>query len=187
MASRVEASVEVKLAAAWPRFWARLLDIQLYSIPVAFVLMALFPDLATSPELSGRSGDLLIGFISLPFVMLVDAVILSKTGTSVGKALAALTLVTDDGELVPTTTALARNLRLYLQGLVLGIPLLVLIGYVSGYNSVKKKGTADWDEATGTRVISRDRSGARTWLVGVLAVFAVLIGNALARVGDAPL
>lgn len=183
MASRVETSTEVRLAKAWPRFWARLLDIQLYSFPVGFLLIAIFPSMLTSEPFSGPSGDYLLGFISLPLVMLLDAIVLSKTGTSPGKALAALTLVTKEGDLVSVPTAISRNIRVYLQGLVLGIPLLVLFGYIGGYNAVKERGVTDWDEQTDSRIVSRDETGARTWLVGVFAVIAMVVGNALARAG----
>lgn len=184
MTSAVERSEEVSIGRAWPRFWARLLDIQLYSIPIAFLLAAIFPQILTSDSLSGRSGDLVIGFISLPFVMMIDAVILSLTGTSPGKALAALTLVSEEGDGVAISTAIARNLQVYLKGLVLGIPILFLFGYINGYNSIQKNGITEWDAETGTRIVSRDQSGARTWLVGFIAVVVLLVATGISQTAN---
>lgn len=173
-----------ELARPWPRFWARLVDVQLYSLPVALAIGVLFPSLFLSDAFEGRGGDMLAGFICLPFALVIDAVILSQTGSSLGKGLAGIFLARTEGGRAPVGLALERNFRLYFVGLVLGLPLICLIGYSNAYSDMKDGGTTTWDRATETRVYSSTDNGLRTWLVGALAIVLLVAGQALSRMAD---
>jgi len=141
-----------ELARAWPRFWARMFDIVVYAMPAAFLLGMAFPSLFAGSTLSGPSQDYLTGMLVLPIVMVIDALVISQLGSSPGKAIAGLYVAKCDQERLGLETALKRNLFVYGRGLVLGIPLLCLIGYVTGYNAIKEDGLTSWDRDTETRV-----------------------------------
>jgi uncharacterized RDD family membrane protein YckC len=184
MAGKVYHSDVPDLAGPWPRFWARLLDLQLYSIPVILVLALLFPEFVSSKWFEGPGGDFLLGGLCLPFAMAIDATILSMTGSSVGKGIAGIFLASTDGQRLPLERSLVRNAHLWLKGLVLGIPLLALIGYSNGYNDLQNSNSTSWDRDTDSRVYSSSNETWRTWVVAVLAIFLYSVGNTLSRMGD---
>jgi hypothetical protein len=174
---------EQLLARSWPRFWARMLDVALYSLPAGLLLGIFFPSFFQSETFTGPGGEYLAGLIILPFALATDAIVIAVTGSSPGKALAGLYLATTEDEKVPVALSLQRSARLYVQGLVLGIPLLVLFGYIAARNDVRNEGTTGWDRATGTRVYAGANDLGRTIVVGIVAVVALAVNNALARAG----
>jgi uncharacterized RDD family membrane protein YckC len=174
---------EQPLARPWPRFWARLLDVTLYGLPVAVLLGLIFPSFFQSETFAGPGGEYLAGFIVLPFALATDAIILSMTGSSPGKALAGLYVATTNDEKVPLAVSLQRSASIYVQGLILGIPLLVLFGYIAAHNDVKDEGTTGWDRLTETRVYAGANDVGRTIIVGIAALIAIAVSNALAKAG----
>ena len=167
---------EIELAKAWPRFWARLLDITILSFPVGMLIGLLFPSLMVM-DLSPRVFEIVVGMIALPLVLVVDALLLSLLGTSPGKAIVGLKVVDMEMRKLSTEAALRRNVLLYLKGLAGGIPLLNLIGYGKGHADLAERGFTTWDEATDSRVIENGYHIARATVAAV-----VVIGlNAAAR------
>src|SRR5262247_3675210 len=70
----------VKVVRPWIRYWARMFDLTVFSLPVAFGLGVVAPNL-----FSGLVADQLFG-ISLLFVwVFVEALLLSLFGTTPGK------------------------------------------------------------------------------------------------------
>jgi uncharacterized RDD family membrane protein YckC len=184
MAIAADTSFGTTLARPWPRFWARFLDVQLYGVPIILILATIFPALFVGEAFQGRSGDMLAGVIALPFVMLLDAAILANTGSSPGKALAGLYFADADSGRVSLARTVGRNARVYFRGFILGLPLLVLVGYANAYNDIKDSGLTDWDRTTDTRVFANGGPAWRTWAVAILGIFVLAVQNALARAAD---
>jgi hypothetical protein len=169
-------------ASAWSRFWARTFDTIIYAFPTGFLLGMAFPSFFAGPTFNSPGGEYLAGILILPVVMIVDAVVISTFGTSLGKAIAGLTVEDLDGQKPRLENSLRRNLLVYGKGLVLGLPLLCLVGYSSGYSAVKENGITSWDDETNTRVCTTSgSSGARTVLIGVLAILALALSNAVSK------
>lgn len=173
-----------EVAAPWPRFWARFLDIQLYSWPVILLFAAIFPDMLSDEAFQGRTGDLLLGAICLPFALAIDAVILSKTGSSIGKGIAGIFLATTDGRRVEMGPSFLRNARAWVQGMGLGVPILSLFTYMAAYHDLRDNGSTAWDRATDSRVYSTSDSSSRTWVVAILGIALATIGNTLSRMSE---
>jgi uncharacterized RDD family membrane protein YckC len=159
-----------ELAAAWPRFWARFLDLSLLSFPIGAVVGLVFPSLFAAEVFQNKGGELLLGVILLPLVMIADACIVALWGRSIGKALAGLVVRDAYGVKPSLDVALRRNMLIYFRGYLMGVPLLILLGYVSAYNSVVSNDTTSWDDATGTYVVSIGSNIVRTTLTAVLAI-----------------
>lgn len=168
---------EVELAKAWPRFWARLVDISILALPVGMLLGLLFPSLMVL-DLDGRAADLVFGIIALPIILVIDALLIALLGTTPGKAIVGLKVADIRMGRLSTETALRRNVLLYFRGLFAGIPLLNLLGYVNGYNKIQEQGFTSWDEATGSRVIENGYSVARA-TAAALIVIAINAGAKL--------
>lgn len=172
------------IAKPWPRFWARFLDIQLYGWPVAIVLVVLFPNFFSSEAFQGRQGDILIGLISLPFALAIDAVILSTTGSSVGKGLAGIFLATTYGTRLSLDQAFVRNAHLYARGMVLGIPILALFGYGVAFNDLRDNQSTAWDRETDSRIYATSVEPSRTWAVAFIGIALYAVGNTLSRMSE---
>lgn len=175
----VHSDGETSLARPWSRFWARQIDIILYSFVGGFLFALAFPA-SVNAVVELPAGQLLLGILLLPFVLVLDAAVLSLTGGSIGKLLAGIRLETMNGERPSLETALRRNLILWTRGLWLGLPLLVLIGYSKAYGDVQADGRTVWDEATGTVVADGSGNELRTVLVGAVAIGLMLLDRALA-------
>lgn len=163
------------LAKPWPRFWARLFDVYLLSIPAAFIMGLVFPALFVVGSDGRPPNTFLIGAACLPLVLLLDAFITSVFGTTPGKALAGLHVADLERRNIGLETSLKRNALVWFKGLALGVPIIALFTYKSGYDAVKSNGLTSWDESTESRVFNKSNSPARTLLVGALAL-AVLLG-----------
>jgi uncharacterized RDD family membrane protein YckC len=176
----VHADGETSLARAWPRFWARQIDIILYSF-VGGLLFALAFPASVNAIVEWPAGELLLGILLLPFALVLDAAVLALAGGSIGKLLAGIRFQTVDGGRPSLETALRRNLILWTRGLWLGLPLLVLIGYSKAYGDVQADGRTAWDEATGTVMADGSGNELRTLLVGAVAIGLMILDRALAR------
>lgn len=172
---------EIELGRAWPRFWARTFDLAIYGLPIAFISAVAFPTVFTAIS-SSKGPNYLVGMLILPLMMIIDAVIISLLGSSPGKAIAGLYVADMHGNRLTLETSLRRNLQVYVGGLLLGIPLVCLIGYGQAYNQIKESGITTWDESTETRVLSTSDNGARTFLIGTLAIVALVGVSALAAI-----
>lgn len=165
-------------AGPWPRLWARFLDVKLLTLPVAFVAGLVFPTFFLKPIFNDESGSYLIGFMCLPAVMLLDALIQATFGTTIGKALAGIRLETIRHEKLDAATAIKRNFMVYFRGLLVGIPLLTLISISKSRDTLQNEGQTSWDRDLFTRVYAEGSSQARTILVfiAVLLVQAFSVG-----------
>lgn len=178
--SNVAASDELGLARPWSRFWARIFDIFLYSFPIGLALGLIFPTLFEASWTQGRAGAYVLGFLALPLVMILDAAVIAMTGTSPGKAIAGLKVRDLDGRKLTFETAARRNLQVYWKGLAIGLPILNLVAYGSGYSAVKEAGLTSWDEDTGTRVLAVEGGEYRIVLIAIFAIGAMAIDRYLA-------
>jgi uncharacterized RDD family membrane protein YckC len=164
-----------ELAAAWPRFWARFLDLSLLSLLTGAVVGLVFPTFFTADVFRTNGGKLLLGVILLPLVMIADACIVALWGRSIGKALAGLVVRDAYGVKPSLDVALRRNMLIYFRGYLMGVPLLILFGYISAYNSVVSNDTTTWDDATGTYVVSTGSNIVRTVLTALLAIGLLIL------------
>lgn len=169
------------VAEAWPwaRFCARTFDYCLLSLILGGALGFVAPSATDLPIFTGQLGEYLFGLLTLPFALLLDALIQSVIGTTPGKALAGIRVETLDHGLLSLRQSLRRNMLVYLRGFILGLPILVLVGYSNGYRRVSNFQPTSWDEDLGTRVYERGSNIVRTFLTGVL-VIGLFVGSVVA-------
>lgn len=168
------------LASPWARFWAKILDITLWAFCVGFVLDLLFPSFLSGPAFEGRAGVALANIVMLPFVMLLDAVVLAVLETTPGAFCAGFRIQTADRRRVTLPFALRRNLMIYFGGLAAGVPLLSLFTLFSSYRAASANRLTYWDEQLGTRPYSYGSGVYRTVGTAVLVVvvrFGMLIAT----------
>ena len=138
-------------AHPWRRCFARMLDLSLIGgitwVVIGFVWGLLAPAqsqafFAWMSQPLGRLADVLLTMI---VVMPGNALMLGLTGFTPGKWLFGIQVVRPDGRPIGFGAALWRELRVWVQGLALGIPLLSLVTQIAGYSWLTADGHTPWD------------------------------------------
>jgi hypothetical protein len=116
------------LAGPWQRWFARSFDAWwetgLVALALGYILGQVSP--AFLRWLETPFGWKLFGLACLPGGLLLDAALQALAGNTPGKALLGLRLVTTDGRAPGFAETLRRNLKLWRDGLALGLPGLSL-------------------------------------------------------------
>lgn len=141
-----EEQAPVKL---WERLGARWFDLILYNF-----LMLLIFKIGGRPFLAdpqSESGGMMIILMLLP-VIIIEGVLLSSFGRTPGKYLLGLTVTDREGQFLTTGAATIRAMRVWVLGMGMRHPFLMIIGHAVSLWLVKKKGAPLWDLAMGYQV-----------------------------------
>jgi uncharacterized RDD family membrane protein YckC len=110
-------------------------------------------------------------------VLLVGTVVVAASfalfGTTPGKAIFRISVRRADGSKLPFVVALVRELKVFVKGLGLGIPLVALITHIVGYTNLKNDGITSWDRDGGL-VVSHQEVQAWRWILIVLFLAAAI-------------
>lgn len=155
---------EVSQVRPWVRYWARMFDICLFSLPAGFALALIshliFPPFMNVPES--------LYFMLLIFIWIfVEAYLLSTWGSTPGKSLLKITLRTSTGEKLSFSNALNRSFSVWWRGLGTGFPIASLITLYVAYKNLSRDSITSWDDE-GNFVISHNRIGFLRVIVVVL-------------------
>jgi len=163
---------ERKLARPWARYWARALDLTIevfvVSFPFWFLLGFFAPHLLDPLISGGKVTDLVLQVLLLPPALILDALIVRLFGTTVGKAIAGVQLRSVENQRVGLRVLLRRNLGVYVSGLGLGLPLIVLITLIRSFWIVRDGGIMKYDIKTETRAFGPRGSLLRTTICAIL-------------------
>lgn len=129
----------------WVRYWARLIDVFLFSIFLGFVLGYVAPNM-----LAGNRQ--LLGMLFAFLWCFVEPIFLSEWGATPGKALLRVSVSKQDGSSFEYFEALARSFDVWFRGFGVGFPLVSFFTVLVGYNTLTKHGITTWDLQAKTRV-----------------------------------
>lgn len=91
-----EKNIELPLAGPWRRFFARIIDLWAISLPTAFLVSYILA--ATYLEfyfwMQEPGSEVLFGWLIIPLVLLVEAIIYGVCGTTLGKAILGIKVTT---------------------------------------------------------------------------------------------
>jgi uncharacterized RDD family membrane protein YckC len=170
-------AVSPQLARSWPRYWARSLDLTLWTLVCTAVLGVFAPQLLDAGDPAHeRLQEQLLGLILLPFAMALDALTYLLCGNTPGKWAAGLRVRDEAGEKLKPLRYLARNARIYLNGLALGLGLIAIFTLIHQYRRVNSGALTSWDERLDSRV-QHVRGGILRTSVTATVVLAVLVGT----------
>lgn len=113
----------------WRRWFARWLDYLLWSAVANFIWIVL---LRVRP-LVGDFGEILFNIAALALYVPVEALLLSKFGTTPGKYIMGIRLEYIQGGNLPYAEALYRSLRVFTGGVGLGVPFVGQVLYIFRY------------------------------------------------------
>lgn len=179
----------------WRRWSARITDNIAMGLLVMFCLglalsLLLGPPAATKVlEHELLNNQLTATMITLAMVVVPLAFLVGATGTTLGKYLFGVRVVTPHGRPIGFKRALVRELTIYAQGLALGIPLVNLITMGIAHKELTETGRAPWDNPE-TTVVTYRALGFWTilrMLLGiVLLVLLIAVSAVMARMGSNP-
>lgn len=150
-AANEPARPDVDRPRPWLRFWARMVDMIWFSCVLVVVLRILPQPFVQWLAQTIRSQMLLDPLMLLLYAPL-EAWLLSRFGTTPGKALLRIQVRTLAGGLPVFRQAMYRSLLVYIRGLALGLPLLSLVAMFWCKFRLQQARVTSWDESSETRV-----------------------------------
>lgn len=163
--------IEVRLAPfrAWPRLGARVMDYMIYRSILHFLSVGFDVNLMGGVD---SSGWLVIGTI-LP-VILMEAAMVSSIGCTPGKWLLGMRVETVLRQGLSTGQAFVRSMRVWVLGMGMFLPLMMLIGLCMSLWFGRKKGGMLWDLQSGFQVTGGELTNKRiAWFWGILVLLIV--------------
>jgi hypothetical protein len=156
----------------WVRYWARLIDLYLFSIGCGFAIGLLARDWITS-----QADGFLLALVFIFVWCFVEPIFLSTWGTTPGKALLRVTVRKSDGSMLDYGLALSRSFDVWFRGYGLGIPLISFVTVLMAYEKLKKNGITSWDQSRDLRV-SHEKIGVVRVILALLlfCAFAYVVG-----------
>jgi hypothetical protein len=193
-AARQLARIELDRPQPGIRFWARWPD-YIWFVPLYLLAASPWlPDepsgLPTEPWAQHLLFDALRVLMFLVYVP-VEAWMLSKFGTTPGRALLRVQVRRLDGGLPLFSQALRRSFQVFIFGMGLGLPVVNLVAMFWSRASVMRRGVAPWDESNETRV---EHGEPEPWrylvligvILGIFITFALLAGRVMEEMQHLP-
>lgn len=149
-------------ARPWVRFFARTIDMFLFSMFAGFILGIVY-------ESASKLNDYALGFIFTFGYIFVEPIMLSTWGTTPGKALLNVRLRGQDGDKLSYSDGMNRAFQVWLKGLGAGIPIVALFTQVAAYNRLRNEGKTTWDRDGHFLYSHQDISPVR--IMGTVLVF----------------
>ena len=159
---------------AWPRLGARLIDYLIYeSILHSFSILC-----GVNLWKGGDSSGWVVIGIVLP-VILMEAAMVGSLGFTPGKWLLGLRVETLGGQRLSTGQAFVRSMRVWVLGMGMFIPLMMIIGCCMSLWFGKKKGGMLWDLQSGFQVKGEQLTPKRIALFWVVLVVVISFNSLL--------
>lgn len=175
-AARSLARSELDRPQPWLRFWARVLDYSWFLMGLSVVVNLVFPGkaLALAQQLAGLYVPM--DALSLLLYVPLEAWMLSRSGTTPGRALLRIQVRRLDGGLPGFRQALRRSFQVYVKGMALGLFLPIPSSFTMAWWRLRlqQRGVTSWDEQNETRV---EHGEPQVWRYLVLA--GIMLGLAL--------
>ena len=150
----------------WQRFFARLLDGQIYRT----LWMLLLPALGFNMLKNSRGGMLFLELLTLGTMFLLEPLLLSRFGTTPGKWLFGLRVTSPDGRKLTYAEGRERTAYLFWYGIRLNLPFFRLYRLYVSYTDEQQGKALPWED--GSEQTIRDHAG---WRFAAAAVLAALL------------
>jgi uncharacterized RDD family membrane protein YckC len=166
-------------AGPWRRFFARVVDLTLFSFPAVFVgaLLAarLMPGFQEWSQ--GKGAGTVFAWLCLPLTMSFEGLFFSILQTTPGKALFGIRVMRPDGAKITGSEYFRRQIGVYFRGMWTGVPLFSMGAAWAEKSKLSKSGATSYDKGA-YQVEQRRFGGLRLTFVTVCTVtvlFAIQI------------
>ncbi len=150
----------------WQRFFARLLDAQIYRSLWVLIL----PALGFNMLKSSRGGVLFLELLTLGTMFLLEPLLLSRFSTTPGKWLFGLRVTSQDGRKLTYAEGRERTAYLFWYGIRLNLPFFRLYRLYVSYTDEQQEKELPWEDRSEQTI--RDHAG---WRFAAAAAIAVLL------------
>jgi len=134
-----------KVKAPWRRYFARSIDMGIYSlIWAAFLAVAFHINMLDRNILE----KLLDAVVTMLMLLLIEPLLLNRFGTTPGKWLLGLSVVDSDGRKLSYLDGFVRTANVIMDGYGLQIPVFSLYRLWKSYKAVKADDTLSWEGET---------------------------------------
>lgn len=166
----------------WRRFGARFFDFFLYNLILTAGKRMAGVSLLPEPG-EGPSVWIIIG--SLLPAILIECALLSSVGLTPGKWLLRMRVETMSGRLLTTGEAFVRSMRVWILGMGMGQPILMVLGHILSLWFGLKKGALLWDLQSGFEVRSEELNprNITIYWIALLAMFVLSLWLVWPEVG----
>ncbi len=147
----------------WVRFFARSIDMMLFSIIFDLFLLFVYPAVFSVMPV-------VIGMVTPPLWIPFESYLLSRFGYTPGKWILRTSVTDKNGQKPTYNRAIARSCGVWLRGLGLGIPIVILITCIIAYFNLKKNGETSWDKNQGF-IVSHLEIGTGRVVFGFIVFF----------------
>ncbi|MBL8765747.1 MAG: RDD family protein [Planctomycetes bacterium] len=166
--SNVEVTESGPFAGPWRRYLARSLDCTVGAGLTMYAAIAALGLVDVSKiDFDSRLVQQTVGMMAILISLAIDAAIYGVFKSTIGKALLRIRVVDATGARLSVAAYAKRNLRVWVSGFGLGIPLITLIAMLRQYGRLKARKPATYDEGLRTRVLGES--------VGVLRVASAIV------------
>jgi len=159
---------------AWRRFGARTFDLFLYLLILYTVLRFIEYPIIPDPSQEYSIWPIIGGLVP---AILMEAALVSSIGFTPGKWFMSLRVENHLGKILPTSHAIVRSMRVWVLGMGMMHPILIVLGHAITLWFGLKKGAPLWDLHSGFRVPGSELKTGRLvayWIS--LAVVLTMIG-----------
>lgn len=168
--ARSLARTELDRPQPWLRFWARMVDYTWFYLIFMMFLGAVLPQEKLAWVVKLILAHAPVGSVIYLLFVPVEAWMLSRRGTTPGKALLRIQVCRKGGGFPSYRQALMRSLLVFIRGYALGLELISLFAMSWARARLLRQGSTSWDEATGLRV---EHGEPEVWRMLVL-IFAIV-------------
>lgn len=157
------------------RFFARIFDLLIYSYIVSvFIAIAslLFPSLF-SIDFSSPGTIAILSIIIICTWTVPESFFISAFGTTPAKWICNIWISEATGKKLPLAESFSRSMRVTIEGMAIGIPILYLLTIIRSYDILNKTGLTPWDR-DGHYVVSHGRIGP-VRVIALLGLFGLYI------------
>jgi uncharacterized RDD family membrane protein YckC len=176
----------------WLRFWARAVDYVWFSSVLNLLLSAFIPPETIIEFVNSQThGDparamvvaTLLNAVTFLLFVPLEALWLSRRGTTPGKALLRIQVRRHDGTLPSYREALLRSMLVFVKGVAFCIPIFSLFVMSWCRTRLVRAGATSWDERVGTQVEHGEPEPWRYLVVTVIIAFIVITFVASVQAG----
>ena len=151
----------------WVRLWAKYIDLMSFGFIFGFTLVYI-----GLGDWIFKTNDGILGIFFIMCWVPLDALILSRWGTTPGRALLK-TKIIHRGNDMSFLNLFYRSLKVYVRGFGLGLPIVNFITFIVAYLNLKKNKVTSWDQEGDFEVI-HEKIGVERLILTILIIVAVI-------------
>lgn len=168
----------------WRRYAARVFDISFNGFGGWLLIGYIAGQVAPyeAHKLFNNLNPLIDSILTTFLACLTTGVLTGFTGSTVGKWIFGIRVMSAEGNFIGMKNGIARDLSIWMKGLAFGIPIAILVTSFMSYRKLRKSGTTAWD--CNKYVILHRPSGPRQYILSFIGIVLIIVMAALLKIAE---